>query len=155
MRACAALWAGALWGVGYLAVPVLFASLEDRHLAGTLAGRMFQAVHLLGLACGAVLLLAAWRAGQRRRALALGALLAGVLVELLVLGPLVASAREQALAAGRPLGPGFGLLHGLASLLYLALALGALLVAALPPGPKAPAKGPGLRPEGGVKEGGA
>ena len=151
-RAAAALWAGSLWGVGYLAVPVLFASLEDRHLAGTLAGRMFQGVHLLGLACGAVLLAQAWRAGRRRRAAAVGALLAVVLTELLVLGPLVASAREAGLAAGRPLGAGFGLLHGLASGLYLLLALGVLALAALPPrgGPQ-----PQGVPQGRPRAGGA
>ena len=32
---------GGLWAIGYLAAPVLFASLGDKMLAGMLAGKMF------------------------------------------------------------------------------------------------------------------
>ena len=55
-------WAGSLWAIGYLAVPVLFRAQADKQLAGKLAGEMFAANAYLGLACGALLLLyAAWR----------------------------------------------------------------------------------------------
>jgi MFS family permease len=51
-----ALWVGGLWAIGYLAVPALFAELDDRMLAGRLAGIMFTAMAWVGLACGGYLL---------------------------------------------------------------------------------------------------
>lgn len=50
------IWVGALWSVGYLVAPVLFAEL-DRALAGRIAGSLFSAVSWLGLGCGAALAL--------------------------------------------------------------------------------------------------
>ncbi|MDR1995186.1 DUF4149 domain-containing protein [Azonexus sp.] len=56
------LWVGGLWAIGYLAVPVLFASLDDRQLAGIVAGKLFALIGWIGLACAAYLLLfLAWR----------------------------------------------------------------------------------------------
>lgn len=52
-----ALWVGAALAIGYIAAPVLFATLADRALAGTLAGRMFDVTAWLGLACGGYLVL--------------------------------------------------------------------------------------------------
>jgi hypothetical protein len=43
------LWVGSLWGVGFLAVPVLFQSLPDKMLAGMLAGKMFTLVSWVGM----------------------------------------------------------------------------------------------------------
>ncbi len=51
------LWVGGLWAVGYLAAPTLFYSLDDRVLAGMLAGRMFAYIAWAGLVCGVWLLL--------------------------------------------------------------------------------------------------
>jgi hypothetical protein len=51
-----ALWVGGLWAVGYLAAPVLFYNLEDRMLAGFLAGKMFGWMAWVGLLCGGWLL---------------------------------------------------------------------------------------------------
>jgi hypothetical protein len=51
------LWVGGLWAIGYLAAPTLFYSLDDRVLAGMLAGRMFAYIAWVGLACGIWLLL--------------------------------------------------------------------------------------------------
>jgi len=51
------LWVGALFAIGYLAAPTLFAQLADRGLAGSLAGEMFKWVAWLGIACAAYLLL--------------------------------------------------------------------------------------------------
>ncbi len=50
-------WVGALFTIGYLAAPTLFAQLADRALAGNLAGEMFKWVAWLGIVCGAYLLL--------------------------------------------------------------------------------------------------
>src|SRR3569833_2431522 len=53
------LWAGGLWAVGYLAVPVLFHALDDRVLTNNLAGEMFRIINGVGLACGVLLLISA------------------------------------------------------------------------------------------------
>ena len=53
----AVLWVGGLWAVGYLAAPTLFYNLEDRMLAGMLAGKMFSHIAWVGLFCGGWLLL--------------------------------------------------------------------------------------------------
>ena len=63
------LWVGALWSVGFIAVPTLFNLIADRTLAGEVAGRLFELVARLGLVCGFLLLIqavgvhgrAAWR----------------------------------------------------------------------------------------------
>ena len=47
-----ALWVGGLWAVGYLAAPALFHHLDDRMLAGMLAGKMFSYIGWVGLVCG-------------------------------------------------------------------------------------------------------
>ena len=51
------LWVGGLWAIGYLAAPVLFASLGDRQLAGVVAGKLFALIGWVGLGCAAYLLL--------------------------------------------------------------------------------------------------
>lgn len=51
-----ALWVGGLWAIGYLAAPVLFYQLDDRMLAGALAGKMFAWIGWLGIVCGVWLL---------------------------------------------------------------------------------------------------
>lgn len=52
----ASVWVGSLWTVGYLVVPVLFASLGDRVLAGQIAGRLFSMSGWLGLGAALYLL---------------------------------------------------------------------------------------------------
>jgi hypothetical protein len=52
-----ALWVGGLWAVGYLAAPTLFYHLDDKVLAGFLAGRMFTWIFLAGMVLGGWLLL--------------------------------------------------------------------------------------------------
>ncbi len=50
------LWVGAIWAVGYVVAPTLFAMLE-RSAAGAVAGRLFATVNVIGFICGGVLLL--------------------------------------------------------------------------------------------------
>ena len=118
------LWVGGQWAIGYLAVPVLFQMLEDRRLAGTLAGEMFTAVAYVGLACGSLLMasllyregVAAWRNWRLGvLALMLGLILAGEFG----LHPQVAALRESGFAEGSEEAGRFARLHGLASMLYL------------------------------------
>ncbi len=127
---------GGLCAVGYLAVPVLFASLEDRALAGELAGTMFRLINGVGLVCGGWLLtsglaidgakaLRAWRSWLIVLMMAVAAVI------LLIIQPKMAALRAEAAATGAALSPGFGRLHGLSSGLYmLASVAGLVLVAA-------------------------
>jgi uncharacterized protein DUF4149 len=50
------MWAGAMWAVGFLVAPLLFSRVPDRALAGVLAGRFFEAVAWIGIACAAYLI---------------------------------------------------------------------------------------------------
>lgn len=51
------LWVGGLLAIGYIAAPVLFASLGDRQLAGMVAGKLFAIIGWVGFACSAYLLI--------------------------------------------------------------------------------------------------
>jgi hypothetical protein len=51
------LWVGGMWAIGYLAAPALFYNLDDRMLAGMLAGKMFGYIAWTGVVCAAWLLL--------------------------------------------------------------------------------------------------
>ena len=50
------LWVGALWTTG-LSAYVLFDSLQDKQLAGSLAGKLFTVVSYIGMASGFYLLI--------------------------------------------------------------------------------------------------
>ncbi|NWG87019.1 MAG: DUF4149 domain-containing protein [Hydrogenophilaceae bacterium] len=52
-----ALWVGGTWAVGYLAAPVLFYNLDDKMLAGQLAGEMFKWMAYVGMVAAAYLLI--------------------------------------------------------------------------------------------------
>ena len=43
------LWVGGMWTTGYLVTPVLFSTLQDRMLAGNIAGRLFGVLSVIGL----------------------------------------------------------------------------------------------------------
>jgi hypothetical protein len=51
------LWVGGLWALGYIAAPVLFASLGDRQLAGVIAGKLFAIIGWVGLGSAAYLII--------------------------------------------------------------------------------------------------
>lgn len=51
------LWVGGLWAIGFLVAPSLFHALDDRALAGDLAGRFFTLIACIGFVCGTYLLL--------------------------------------------------------------------------------------------------
>jgi hypothetical protein len=50
-------WVGGMWGIGFLAVPVLFQTLPDKMLAGLLAGKMFTLVAYVGMISACYLLI--------------------------------------------------------------------------------------------------
>lgn len=128
------LWVGGLWTVGYIAVPMLFHALDDRRLAGELAGRLFSVMNDLGLACGLLLLASVlYQAGREwRRTWQVWALLA--MLAMLSVGEFGLAPLMQALKAANPQGfmqgtsdaSRFGRLHGLSSLLYLVTSLSGL-----------------------------
>lgn len=130
------LWAGSLWTVGYLAAPLFFLTLQDRMLAGTIAGTLFRAEAWLSLACG-LLLLAIFRADPYLPSrnsctrLVIGMLLC-VLVGYFGLQPFMAEIRASAAMTGGVMDEAmrarFGALHGIASVIYLLQSLLAVLL---------------------------
>ena len=129
-------WVGSLWTIGYLAAPTLFMTLADRVLAGTIAGKLFRVEAWVSVLIGSCLLLMlrVRRPGELHRALMLklvAAMLACTLFGYFALQPSMASLRESAVGgilegAARTK---FGLLHGIASALYLIQSLlGIMLV---------------------------
>ncbi len=132
------LWVGGLWTTGYLVAPVLFHAIDDRRLAGEIAGRVFSAMNYLGLACGILLLLAVmYQAGRTwARTWQLWVLLAMLLlvgVGEFVLQPLIhalKAATPEGFIEGSVAAARFGMLHGVSSLLFLITSLlGLALVA--------------------------
>lgn len=121
------LWAGSLWTVGYLAAPTLFATLPDRMLAGTIAGSLFRVEAWLSVGCGLLLLalFAAGQGGERRRSCLwlVMAMLVCVLVGYFGLQPFMAELKATAVANGGVMDEAararFGMLHGVASVIYL------------------------------------
>ena len=122
-RILLSLWVGALWSIGYLAVPTLFASLDDRMLAGMLAGKMFTGVSFIGLGCGTALLVSFWMQGvkplKERRVQLILVMLFLVLLGEFLLQPQMAALKAQGLVEGSGAAARFGVLHGIASVLYL------------------------------------
>jgi len=122
-----AAWAGSLWTVGLLVAPVLFAVIEDRSLAGRVAGELVHYAAWVGLACAAWILLfrlARFGGGAFRQKATWIALLLAALVALGEFGvqPVLAALREQALTreiAESVFRQRFGTWHGVASVLYV------------------------------------
>ena len=123
------LWVGALWVAGFIVAPLLFAELDDRALAGSIAGSLFTITSYLGLLCGSLLLIInglSLRAGNWRAFIIFGMLLL-VGIGQFVITPMVVELRTQGLTDT----PRFGQLHGLASVLFIITSvLGLVLVAA-------------------------
>lgn len=135
----ATVWVGSLWTIGYIVAPILFAVVENKILAGTIAGKLFQAEAWLSLACGLLLVylcnLTAYKFSIKERRLVL-LLIAGMLTctvaGYFVLNPYMVDLRELMHGAVGPdlivVKSKFGLLHGLSSVIYL---LESLLAVAL------------------------
>jgi hypothetical protein len=120
------LWAGSLWTVGYLVAPILFSTLSDRVLAGSIAGSIFRIEAWLSVGCGLVLLVMVVfdDASRERRSLLrlIVVMLLCVVVGYFGLQPWMAALREAAGPSGVMEGAArtqFGILHGVASLIYL------------------------------------
>jgi hypothetical protein len=133
----AALWAGSVWAVSYLAAPSAFAVLDSTQ-AGNVVGVMLTRSAWLAIVLAVVLALLTARAADvdARRKRWLYGLIAGMLACSLVvylgLQPMMAAIREAAGPAGVRASPQWGTfaaLHGVSQVLYLAESiLGAMLV---------------------------
>lgn len=123
-RIVLALWVGALWTVGFVVAPVLFAEL-DRSTAGTIAGILFRYLNHAGLLIGAFLLLRNRLSPMPATApaLLLALMLGMILINEFGFAPQIAALREAGFAAGSADAVRFGRLHGAASVLYLVNAL--------------------------------
>lgn len=130
-------WVGGLWGIGYVAVPVLFQTLPDRMLAGMLAGKMFALVAYIGIASACYLLThhlnTSGRAAFRQTAFrVVVVMLLLAMVGQFGIQPLMADLKMQALPADvmhSAFADRFRMLHGVSSILYLVQSLlGAVLV---------------------------
>ncbi len=133
------LWVGGLWAIGYLAVPVLFHGLNDRRLAGEVAGQMFGVLSLVGLVCGALLLVRViyvagkkWRGAWRVWSLV--AMLALVATSAFVLQPMMQELKATGLLEGSTAAKHFDQLHGASSVMYLITSLLGLALVAAGPG---------------------
>ncbi len=121
------LWAGSLWTVGYLAAPTLFATLADRTLAGSIAGSLFRVEAWVSVVCGLslLLLLFADRGFAKRRGCIILVVLMLVCLSVGYFGlqPFMAALKETAVANGGVMTDAararFGMLHGVASVIYL------------------------------------
>lgn len=146
------LWVGSGWTIGYLVAPTLFLSLANPMQAGDIAGKLFRVEAWLSVVCALVLLLlltlvkrhgASGQYGAptgvqiRTQMQLILAMLACTLIGYFGLQPLMAILRETTLMGEDGIRSPmigavkmqFGLLHGVASLLYLVQSLlGAALI---------------------------
>ncbi|MBL8398963.1 MAG: DUF4149 domain-containing protein [Candidatus Accumulibacter sp.] len=131
-------WVGGLWTIGFVVAPTLFSTLaSNRPLAGVLAGRLFELIGWIGLACACYLLpymLLRLRTAALKRwhfwlIVAMAVLSA---VSLFGIQPLLAELKADALpreVMESVLRNRFATWHGISSGLYLLQsALGLLLV---------------------------
>ena len=120
-------WVGSAWTIGYVVAPLLFATLTDRAQAGTLAGLFFKAEAWISLICGASLLAILW-AERENPTRTLQIKLVIVMMLCAVIGyfglqPYMAELRAIAVQSGGIMDDAmrtrFGVLHGVASVIYL------------------------------------
>ena len=120
-------WVGSAWTIGYVVAPLLFATLTDRAQAGTLAGLFFKAEAWISLICGASLLAILW-AERENPTRILQIKLVIVMMLCAVIGyfglqPYMEELRAIAVQSGGIMDDAmrtrFGVLHGVASVIYL------------------------------------
>jgi uncharacterized membrane protein len=137
-QALVTLWVGGMWTIGYIVAPALFDMLDDRMLAGNIAGRLFTVIAWIGMGT-AVYLLGFMTAKQGKAVLRRGLFwIAAAMLVCVAVGYFGIQAEMAALKAGvgsmdvmdSAARERFALLHGVSSVIYLAQsALGLWLVA--------------------------
>ncbi len=117
-------WMGSLWTICGVVAPALFATLDDRRLAGDIAGELFHIQTWIGVALGGMLsvLVTLIGAGQRKTGFWIGITALPPLLNELGLLPLMSAAR----AAGNM--ALFGMLHLGSVVLFGIACVGALIL---------------------------
>jgi hypothetical protein len=133
----ATFWVGTLWAVGYVVAPTLFSTIADRALAGTIAGSLFRVVAWLSVFC-AMALIALLFQTARQGAAQPSKFLFGVVAAMLLcslvgyfgLQPYMTDLRamlHESAAVSDAIASDarkqFGMLHGIASAIYLVQSL--------------------------------
>ncbi len=123
------LWVGSLWTVGYLVAPTVVALLDDRAVAGRIAGELFHIDALISVVAGAMLSAVHLIPAPRRwtgRCWLIVSMVGLLSANEWLLRPFMVAARlEQGSDSDL-----FGMLHGASAFLYLiAAVLGLALVA--------------------------
>jgi uncharacterized membrane protein len=136
-RLALTIWVGGMLVVGYIVVPVLFRTLEDRMLAGDIAGQLFSILSKVGLGCGLILLSVAIvrSSGDWYRVWQIWILLA--MMSIILIGEYGLTPAMQAIkqSAGVALEKGteayqqFARLHGFSSVLFLVNSLLGIVLA--------------------------
>jgi len=130
-------WVGGLWGIGYIAVPVLFQTLADRMLAGSLAGKMFELIAYVGMGSACYLLVYQYCQSGKAAVKHPVFQVVSIMLLLTIVGqfwiqPIMTELKFQALPAdisNSPFHSQFRLLHGISSILYLLQSvMGAFLI---------------------------
>ena len=123
----ATLWAGALWVLGYIAAPAVFASISGP-VAGDIVGTFLRRLAWISFACAALMLVLVrlspdLQAGRRRYlSLLVLAMLACALVMYVGLQPAMAALRDAAGPGGvraSPLWTEFAVMHGVSQLFHV------------------------------------
>lgn len=118
------LWIGGMWTIGYIVAPTLFSTLDDRMLAGKLAGQLFTIMSYIGiLACLVLLISQRIQAAQNRmknwRGWVLVIMLLIILVGQFVLQPVMSELKQGGIVEGSLEARKFAQTHGFASVLFL------------------------------------
>ncbi len=117
------LWAGSLWTVCGIVAPTLFATLDERHVAGQVAARLFHIEAWLGLVLGSALMgIHAMSGVSAAKAFPwlIAVTAAAPLASEFILGPMMDAARLAGDMAR------FGMLHAVAAVLFATACAGAL-----------------------------
>ena len=125
------IWIGGMWTVGYLVAPTLFSMIDERAIAGSIAGRLFTVMSYIGLISVLLLLssllfnsgmqiLQSWRSW-----VLLGMLLIIIIGEF-VLQPKMSAIRESGLQGDDA--AQFARLHIAASILFLVNSIAGLVL---------------------------
>jgi len=123
------LWVGGFWAIGFVAVPSLFNMLvDDKQMAGMLAGQMFKAIFVVGLVCCLALLLSQCSQAKQAvikswRAWLILLSIVFVMITFFYLQPSMAELKTIGLVEGSEQQQQFKLFHSISSSLYLIVSL--------------------------------
>ncbi len=128
------LWVGGMWTVGYIVAPTLFGVLDDRQLAGMIAGHLFTSMSYIGFVCGGLLLFGnIYRSGIKHKTnYILLLMLLLIAIGQFILQPMMADLKLQGLVEGSSAAANFGKLHGVSSILFMITSIAGLILVIKP-----------------------